>query len=371
MAIQFNCVSSMLILVLLSISSVEGQGGGGGGVIDVVAKFGAKADEKTDLSKPLLDAWKEACATTSPAKIVIPKGIYFLSTATLDGPCKAPIELQVEGTVKALANPGAFKEPKWITFNRIENFKLFGGGLFDGQGTTAYKREGCKNHDYCGSLPINLRFDFLTNAMIQDITTKDSKQFHVNVLGCKNITFEHFTVSAPDESPNTDGIHIGDQMGLGLFKNEEPVDGVTVKNCSFTNTSNGVRIKTWPGAERGTCSNIHFEDITVTNVSSPIIIDQKYCPWNKCKINEESKVKLSNISFKNIHGTSALPEAVKIICSATLPCENVELADIEITHSGPTGPAVSQCSNVKPKVSGKQNPAPCSAPLPAKPTPTA
>ncbi|TYI40008.1 hypothetical protein ES332_A02G134500v1 [Gossypium tomentosum] len=208
MAIQFNFVSSMLILVLLSISSVEGQGGEGGGVIDVVAKFGAKADEKKDLSKPLLDAWKEACALTSPSKIVIPKEIYFLSKATLDGPCKAPIKLQVEGTVMAPADPGAFKEPKWISFNRIENFKFSGGGVFDGQGTTAYKREGCKGHDYCGLLPI-----------------------------------------------------------------------------------------------------------------------------------EESKVKLNNISLKNFHGTSARPEAVKIICSATLPCENVELADIEITHSGPTGPA--------------------------------
>ncbi|KAG8488394.1 hypothetical protein CXB51_016548 [Gossypium anomalum] len=390
----------MLIILLLTISSakaqkaggVRGGGRGGGGVINVVAKFGAKADEKTDLSKPLLDAWKEACASTSPAKIVIPKGTYFLSTATLDGPCKAPIELQVEGTVKAPANPGAFKEPKWIAFNKIENFKLSGGGVFDGQGATSYKRKGCDKHNFCGSLPINLRFDFLTNAMIQGITTKDSKQFHVNVLGCKNITFEHFTVSAPEESPNTDGIHIGRSDGvnvlnteiktgddcvsigdgsknlvingvtcgpghgisigsLGLFKNEEPVDGVTVKNCTLTNTSNGVRIKSWPGAEPGTCSNIHFEDITVTN--------------------EESKVKLSNISFKNIHGTSALPEAVKIICSATLPCENVELANIEITHSGPTGPAVSQCSNVKPKVSGKQNPAACSAPVPANRTPTA
>ncbi|KAB2093850.1 hypothetical protein ES319_A02G120500v1 [Gossypium barbadense] len=391
MAIQFNLVSSMLILVLLSISSVEGQEGGGGGVIDVVAKFGAKADEKTYLSKPLLDDWKEACASTSPSKIVIPQGIYFLSTATLDGPCKAPIELQVEGTMKApAADPGAFKEPKWIAFNRIENFKLSGGGGFDGQGTTAYKREGCKGHDYCGSLPI----------------------FHDNVLGCKNITFERFTVSAPNESPNTDGIHIGRSDGvnvlnseiktgddcvsigdgsknlvingvtcgprhaisissLRLFKNEEPIDGVTVKNCTMINTSNGVRIKTWPGAEPGTCSNIHFEDITVANVSSPIIIDQKYCPWNKCKINEESKVKLSYISFKNIHGTSARPEAFKIICSDTLPCENVELADIEIMHSGPNGPSVSQCSNVKPKVSGKQNPAACSTPIQAKPTLTA
>ncbi|PPS12949.1 hypothetical protein GOBAR_AA07700 [Gossypium barbadense] len=362
----------MLILVLLSISSVEGQGGGGGGVIDVVAKFGAKADEKTDLSKYRYLRW------------------------SLQG----PIELQVQGTVKVPADPGAFKKPKWISFNRIENFKLSGGGVFDGQGTTAYKREGCKGHDYCGSLPI------------VNITTKDSKQFQANVIACKNITFEHFTVSAPDESPNTDGIHLGRSDGvnvlnseiktgddcvsigdgsknlvingvtcgpghgisigsLGLFKNEEPVYGVTVKNCTMTNTSNGVRIKTWPGAEPGTFSNIHFEDITVTNVSSPIIIDQKYCPWNKCKINEESKVKLSNISFKNIHGTSVRPEAVKIICSATLPCENVELVDIEITHSGSTGPAVSQCSNVKPKVSGKQNPAACSAPIPAKPTPTA
>ncbi|KAG8497060.1 hypothetical protein CXB51_008351 [Gossypium anomalum] len=291
----------MLILVLLSISSAEGQRGGAGGVIDVVARFGAKADEKTDLSKPLLDAWKEACASTSPEKI-------------------------------APADPSAFKEPKWITFNRIENLKLSGGGVFDGQGTIAYKREGCKGHDFCGSLPIN-------------------------------ITFKHFTVSAPNESPNTDGIHIGRSDGVNVLNSEiktgddcvsigdEPVDGVTVKNYTMTNTSNGVRIKSWPGAEPGTCSNIHFEDITVTN--------------------EESKVKLSNISFKNIHGTSALPEAVKIICSATLPCENVEFADIEITHSGPTGPAVSQCLNVKPKVSGKQNPAACSAPIPAKPTPAA
>ncbi|KAG4191304.1 hypothetical protein ERO13_A07G082900v2 [Gossypium hirsutum] len=381
MAIQFNFVSSMLILLLLSISFAKGQEGRGGGVIDVFAKFGTKADEKIDLSKPLLDAWKKA--------------------STLDGPCNAPIELQVEGTVKASADSGAFKEPKWIAFNRIEISNCLA------------EEEGCEKHDYCDSLPINLRFEFLTNAMVQGITSKDSKQFHVNVLeGCKNITFEHFTVSAPGESPNTDGIHIGRSDGvnvlnteiktgddcvsigdgsknlvingvncgpghgisigrLGLFKNEEPVDGVTVKNCTLTNTSNGVRIKSWPGAEPCTCSNIHFEDITVTNVSSPIIIDQKYYPWNKCKINEEPKVKLSNISFKNIHGTSALPEAVKIICRATLPYENVELANIQITLSGPTGPAVSQCSNVKPKVSGKKNPAACSAPIAAKPTPAA
>ncbi|KAK5842815.1 hypothetical protein PVK06_005211 [Gossypium arboreum] len=96
-----------------------------------------------------------------------------------------------------------------------------------------------------------------------------------------------------------------------------------------------------------------------------------FVSWKTDLSKEESKVKLSNISFKNIHGTFARPEAVKIICSATLPCENVELVDIEITHSGSTGAAISQCLNVNPKVSGKKNPAACFALTPAKPTPAA
>ncbi|KAL4341806.1 hypothetical protein GQ457_08G032770 [Hibiscus cannabinus] len=393
--------------MLLFLSAVEVQSG----ALDVVAKFGAKADEKTDLSKPLSDAWKEACASATTSSIVIPKGVYFLSQATLEGPCKAPIELQVQGTIKAPTDPKAFKEPKWIEFNKVENFKMSGGGVFDGQGTRAYKREGCDKKDFCSALPINIRFDYLTNAMIQDITTRDSKQFHVNILGCKNITLQKFSVRAPKDSPNTDGIHIGRSDGvniidsdirtgddcisigdgtkhldvkgvtcgpghgisigsLGKFENEEPVEGITASKCTLSDTTNGVRIKTWAGEYGGTVSDVHFEDITVKNVSCPVIVDQKYCPSNKCKMNAESNVKLSNISFKNIRGTAALPEVVKIICSGKFPCENVELADIDIKYSGPKGPGVSECKNVKPKITGKQNPPACAAPVPPNPTPT-
>ncbi|XP_039035572.1 polygalacturonase-like [Hibiscus syriacus] len=352
--------------------------------------------DRSDL--PLLDAWKEACGSTTPSTIVIPEGTYLLSQATLEGPYKAPIEHQLEGNVKAATDPKAFKEPKWVSFLHVENFKLFGGGAFDGQRTASYKREGCEKHDFCSNLPIiskhNVRFDYLTNAMVQGITLRDSKQFHANVLGCKNITFEHEIVSAPKDSSNTDGIHIGRSDGvkiidtyikigddciligdgaknlditgvtcgpghgisigsLGKFANEEPVEGIKVSKCTLTDTSNGVRIKTWAGQFPGTASDIHFEDITVKNVSCSVLIDQKYCPWNKCKMDEESNVKLSNISFKNIHGTAALPEVVKLVCSGTFPCENVELADFDITFSGPDGPAKSECKNVKPIVTGK------------------
>ena len=78
-----------------------------------------------------------------------------------------------------------------------------------------------------------------------------------------------------------------------------------------------------------------------------------------------SKIKISNVSFKNIRGTSATPVAVKIVCSQSNPCEGVEVADIDLTYSGSEGPIKSQCANVKPVISGKQNPPICGEPAPA------
>ncbi|CAM8956940.1 unnamed protein product [Rhodiola kirilowii] len=226
--------------------------------------------------------------------------------------------------------------------------------------------------------PNEHKVNFLTNSTIKDVTTKDSKNFHVNVLGCKNFTFQNFKVSAPEESLNTDGIHIGRstrinisdttiQTGddcisigdgsqyvyiekvtcgpghgisvgsLGKYKNEEDVIGITVKNCTLSNTQNGVRIKTWPASEPGTASDMHFEDIILNNVSNPVLIDQEFCPWNQCTLGVPSKVRISKVSFKNIRGTTATREAVKLICSKGIPCQNVEVGDIDLKYSGLEG----------------------------------
>ncbi|OMO68490.1 Glycoside hydrolase, family 28 [Corchorus capsularis] len=252
------------------------------------------------------------------------------------------------------------------------------------------------------TLLYNLRFDYLNNSVIQDITSKDSKQFHVNVLGCRNITFQRFTVSAPELSTNTDGIHIGRSdlvrildsrietgddcvsLGdgsknvyiervmcgpghgisvgsLGFFQGEEDVIGVFVRNCTLTNTPNGVRIKTWPASHPGRALDMHFEDIIMNNVSFPIIIDQEYCPWNQCNLKAPSNVQLNTISFKNIRGTSASREVVRLVCSKGFPCQGVELADINLIYQGLDGPGISDCANVAPILSGTLNPIPCTA----------
>ncbi|KAK4789102.1 hypothetical protein SAY86_020421 [Trapa natans] len=63
----------------------------------------------------------------------------------------------------------------------------------------------------------NLRFNFVTNALVQDITTLNSKGFHVMVFETKNITFQSIKIIAPEDSPNTDGIHIGHSSAVTIL----------------------------------------------------------------------------------------------------------------------------------------------------------
>ena len=63
---------------------------------------------------------------------------------------------------------------------------------------------------------------------------------------------------------------------LGKYKDELEVVGVLVKNCTLSGTTNGARIKSWPGNKPNKASAITFEDIIMDHVKNPIIIDQQY-----------------------------------------------------------------------------------------------
>ncbi|KAI9178170.1 hypothetical protein LWI28_023520 [Acer negundo] len=389
---KLNMAGVFLMLMFVSISEAL--------VVDI-RKHGAR--ENADIAQALTHAFKEACASTTKSKVWIPKKTYKLSAVKLEGPCKAPIEIHVEATL--IASTEKTTEPSWILFNHIDHLTVFGGGVFDGNGPKAWGK--CGKSNYCKSLPINLSFNDIKGGLVQGVTSKDSKQFHANVIGCTDFHFVRFTASAPHDSINTDGIHIGRSTGikvldsniktgddcisigdgnrqitiervtcgpghgfsigsLGKYKKEAPVIGVTIRNCTVRDSTNGVRIKTWPASYEGVASDMHFEDIIMKNVGNPILIDQVYCPWNQCNAKVASKVKISKVTFKNIRGTSSTPVAVKLSCSPGNPCRGVELSNIDLTYTGKEAPAaISQCGHVQPKVSGRMNPKACAAPVAA------
>ncbi|KAK7304111.1 hypothetical protein RJT34_15165 [Clitoria ternatea] len=362
-----------------------------GAVLDIKAFGGAP---NSNIRQAFTSAWTQACASTTPAKIVIPAGTYQLTGIDVKGPCKAPIEIQVDGTIKSPPNPADIKAvTQWVKFGYLDRLTISGKGVFDGLGATAWKQNDCHKNKNCKMLMMNFGFNFVNNSIVRDITSKDSKNFHVNVLACNNFTFEGFKVIAPDESPNTDGIHIGKSTdvkvlnsnigtgddcvsigdgckkitiqgvncgpghgisvgSLGKYDTEEPVEGLLVKNCTFTKTDNGVRIKTWPNTPGSiTVTDMKFEDLTMNNVRNPIIIDQEYCPWNHCSKESPSKIKISKVSIKNVKGTSKSKEGVILICSRGVPCEEVDMTNVDLTFNG--APAIAKCANVKPVIKGK------------------
>ena len=61
-----------------------------------------------------------------------------------------------------------------------------------------------------------LVLDFVKNAQIRGITLLNSKFFHMNIFSCENVVVDKVTITAPGDSPNTDGIHVGDSTNVTI-----------------------------------------------------------------------------------------------------------------------------------------------------------
>lgn len=63
---------------------------------------------------------------------------------------------------------------------------------------------------------------------------------------------------------------------IGKLPGELEIKGLIVKNCTLRGTTNGIRIKTFAGANPNRAIGMMFSDIVMENVKNPIIIDQSY-----------------------------------------------------------------------------------------------
>lgn len=72
-----------------------------------------------------------------------------------------------------------------------------------------------------------------------------------------------------------------------------------------------------------------------------------------------SKVKISCVKFRNIHGTYRNEVAIKLTCSKDYPCSDVELANINLEYIGKKKPEPSWCANVWGNSTGTVQPPPC------------
>ncbi|PKI78121.1 hypothetical protein CRG98_001449 [Punica granatum] len=222
--------------------------------------------------------------------------------------------------------------------------------------------------------------------------------FHIVVNGCQNVKLQGVKVSASGTSPNTDGIHISQSQGvtvlnskigtgddcvsigpgasnlwienvacgpghgisigsLGKDSQEDGVQNVTVTTATFTGTQNGVRIKSWAKPSTGFARNILFQHAVMNNVQNPIIINQNYCTDDDDCPHESSGVRISDVTYQDIHGTSATEVAVKFDCSSEYPCTGITMEDVKLTYGNRVAEA--SCENAGGTASGAVQPSSC------------
>ncbi|KAL2319400.1 hypothetical protein Fmac_028369 [Flemingia macrophylla] len=341
---------------------------------------GACGDGKNDDSKAILSAWQRVCGVEGPATLLIPSGKVFLVTRLqLNGPCKSPsVFIKFAGRIVApTMDNWVGDRGSWLMISYVNGLTIDAQeGIIDGYGSSWWEKcTSCQR-------PTSLRFHACNGLVVNSLSMKDSPGAHISVNACDGAKFSQIRITAPENSPNTDGFDIamskditiqdstigtGDDCvainggcfnikatrvfcgpghgisigSLGKNRSHEIVEDVHVHNCSFVGTTNGARIKTWPGGS-GYARNITFDQIILRDAQNPIIIDQYY--GIKTPNAEEEAVMVSEVTYRGFVGTSASDNAINLKCS-TLGCFSVTFDNVQIVSSQPTKPAYVSCNN--------------------------
>uniref|UniRef100_A0A2N9I783 Polygalacturonase n=1 Tax=Fagus sylvatica TaxID=28930 RepID=A0A2N9I783_FAGSY len=317
-------------------------------------------------------------ATEGIPHMSIPKGkIFLLQPVQFSGPCKSnKVLVEVGGIIVAPTNIQAWNDEKekWISFANIDGLTINGGGQIDGQGSVWWN--ACTDKA--------LHFHNCNGLQLSKLRHLNSPKNHISISSSNRVYISNLHIFAPEKSPNTDGIDIsrssnvsvlntvmetgddciainggssyikisgiacgpGHGISIGsLGKNGayETVEEIQVSNCSFTGTQNAARIKTWQGGS-GYARKIIFERIRLINSEHPIIIDQNYDP-NSLKPGSKSAVKMSDVTFRDVRGTSADEIAIDLVCSDSVGCTNIVLENIDIRSTIPGKRTYSRCNN--------------------------
>ncbi|XP_010924274.2 polygalacturonase At1g48100 [Elaeis guineensis] len=344
-----------------------------------VLDFGAKGDGVTDDTKAFEAAWAAACKVEASTMVVPAEFRFLVRPISFSGPyCQPNIVFQLDGTIIAPTSSKAWGSGllQWLEFTKLKGITISGSGIIEGRGSVWWTNSESDVDPIHAKLsakmpeikPTALRFYGSYNVTVTGITIQNSPQCHLKFDFCDAVQVFNITISSPGSSLNTDGIHLqnskdvsihhtdlgcGDDCisiqtgcsninihnvncgpghgisigGLGRDNTKACVSNITVRDVNMHNTMNGVRVKTWQGGS-GSVQSIRFSNIKVSEVQTPIVIDQFYCDRRSCK-NQTSAVALSSIAYENIKGTFTV-QPVRLACSDSLPCSGISLTEVEL-----------------------------------------
>lgn len=339
-----------------------------------VDDFGAVGDGCADDTEAFAKAWEKACSLKDAVFVVTAGKRYKVGPTRFMGPCKERLVVLIHGTIVAPEEPSEWdpRSPRlWLLFGGLVGARIQGGGVIDGSGSKWWANS-CKidRSKLCKAAPTAVTIDSCSGVRVRSLHIQNAQQMHLTVSRSRGVRLDKLAITAPEDSPNTDGIHVAESTAvtitscrigtgddcvsisnasfavkmrgivcdpghgisigsLGQGGSYAAVEGVTVDDARIARAQNGVRIKTWQGGA-GYVRDVRFSNVLVDDVDHPIIIDQFYCDSRTPCANRSTNVKVSNVVYRNITGTSRRAEAIKFACSDAVPCSDIVLSNINL-----------------------------------------
>lgn len=259
----------------------------------------------------------DAASAAGGGVVQIPPGIY------LCGPIKLASRINLHLEAGALLRmlplgkyPGGLVNPEnFITGDKLHDVAITGAGAIDGQGAAWWPYA---KSDKESKRPKMITPSSCERLLIEGITLSNSPMFHIALGGkCQDVTIRRVTVRAPASddpvlpSHNTDACNVkgrnilitgcdistgddnftcggntsdvlitnctygfGHGVSIGSYTSGG-VSNITVVDCSFTGTEQGIRIKT-DRDRGGLVQGMKYLNLRMTNVELPILIYASY-----------------------------------------------------------------------------------------------
>jgi polygalacturonase len=364
-------INSALVFLLISISL---QAADGSKVFDV-RQFGAKGDGKTPDTVAIQKALDE-CGAAGGGTVEFSPGIYLSQPINIR--TKTTMRLDAGATLLASTNQSDFmKTPgDWLQAKSGNDFipliagkdltdvTITGKGTIDGNGSVWWGEAEKARQKVSGFTLPRPNLIVLTrcqNVRLENLTVQNSPKFHFVPTECEGVVISNVTILAPERAANTDAIDpsscknvlitrchidVGDDNiaikagkklaerefaseditvtdctflhGHGVSIGSETAGGVrnmTVRNCTFENTDNGLRIKSQRG-KGGIVENINYSDITMKNVNPAITLTCYY---------------MNNSSGDTTRPVGAGTNSTPTIASNTPVFRNIHISNLKAT----------------------------------------
>ncbi len=260
------------------VASVEKTSPAGGLTCDV-SSFGAVPDDERADTRAFQSAI-DACGDRGGV-VYVPSGRFDLGQVNLRS--RMHLHLAAGSLLKASGKLSDFpvntaideagRHRPFIVGVGVRDLSISGLGAIDGSGPQYWGKEDVDR------IRFGLIVQGCSNVKVRDITIRDTPMFLMGVMDCDNVVVDGVTLTAPADSPNTDGLQIIDSHDVRISNclisvgddgivpkmRKRMIERLQVNNCRITSDDGAIKF--------GTRSSSGMRDSLFSNLT---ITDSRY-----------------------------------------------------------------------------------------------